>query len=174
MNKNVHSLVKRFVVVLLVSVLFVAVLNETAHLVFKEKYDRPPKTVELVIPKGTAKRVEAGEQVPSIPEDMVFVVGDTILVVNEDDVDHQLGPLWVPAGSSASLIMENANKYAYGCSFQPSRYLGIDVRSSTTMWSRVQALSLASPPTAMFLFVYSLLIFPLQKDEDGDPDKVPA
>lgn len=164
-NKNVRLLGKRFVIVFLISVVFVGVINESAHIIFKEKYDRAPMTVELIIPKGTAERVEAGESVPSIPDDMVFVVGDKLQVVNEDIVDHQLGPLWVPPGRSASLVMEDANKYAYGCSFQPSRYLGIDVRSSTTLWSRFQALTLASPPTAMFLFVYSLLIFPLDKKD---------
>ena len=34
---------------------------------------------------------------------MSFVVGDTLVVKNEDSVEHQLGPLWIPAGSSASM-----------------------------------------------------------------------
>ena len=91
------------------------------------------------------------------------------MVVNDDDVPHELGPLWIPSGSSASLVMEDANKYTLGCTFQPSKYLDFDVRSHTTALSRFQAFALATPPTAMFFFLYSLLAFPLK---DGDDKKL--
>jgi hypothetical protein len=152
----------RFLIVAIIAILFVTLINEGAHYFQKEKSDRPPEIVELVIPAGTAERVAAGEAVPTIPEEVVFVLGDTLQVTNQDSVDHELGPLWVPAGTSASLVMEEAEKYALSCSFQPSRYLGLNVQTRTTAWSRFQALALAAPPTTMFLFVYSLLVFPLE------------
>jgi hypothetical protein len=115
-----------------------------------------------VIPEGTADLIEQGQAAPSIPEEMVFVVGDVLEVVNEDTVDHQLGPIWVPPGSTGSLRLEDANKYAYSCSFAPSRYLGIDVREATTVGTRLIALLIATPPMAIFLFIYSLLVFPVK------------
>ena len=158
----------RIAIVLLVSIVLVAAINEGAFILLKESSDRAPETAELIIPAGTSERVAAGEETPSIPDEMVFVVGDTLLVVNQDSVDHQLGPIWVPAGSNGSIVLEQAEKFAYRCSFQSSRYLGLDVRVGTTVQSRIQALSLAAPPTAVFLFIYSLLLFPFKPSRSRD------
>lgn len=157
---------KRLLVASLLASLFVGGINEGAHWLLKEDTDRAPKTVEITIPEGTADRVRAGEKVPSIPEEMVFVVGDKLQVINRDTVDHELGPLYIPAGASASLRMEDENQYVLGCSFQPSRYLGFDVRARTTARSRLQAFGLAAPPTAVFFFIYSLLIYPLHEEDE--------
>lgn len=146
--------------------LFVGGINEGAHWLLKENTDRKPMTVEIDIPEGTAEKVEKGEEVPSIPEELVFVVGDRLQVNNHDSVDHELGPLYIPAGSSASLLMENEQQYVLGCSFQPSRYLGFDVRARTTARSRLQAFGLSAPPTAMFFFVYSLLVYPIKDNQE--------
>lgn len=174
MNKNFPIYRKRFLLSVLGAFIFVGLVNEGAHLLLKEKTDRPPEIVEVSIPAGTAERISAGEADPTIPSELIFVIGDTLLVTNEDDVPHELGPLWIPAGSSASLVMENANKYTLGCTFQPSRYLDFDVRSRTTATSRLQAFGLATPPTAMFFFLYSLLVFPLKSDEpeENQPDQM--
>jgi hypothetical protein len=153
--------IKRLLITFLIAILFVGGINEGAHLIQKEKTDRPPETVELIIPAGTAKLVAMGESEPSIPSELTFVIGDTLLVKNEDEIPHELGPLFVPAGSSASLKMEDANKYTLGCTFQPSRYLDFNVRSRTTTLSKLQALGLAAPPMGVFLFIYSLLVFPI-------------
>ncbi len=162
MQKDFHLYKKRFIIILLFSLIFVGIVNEGAHFLLKEKTDRPPETVEISIPAGTAKKVEAGQADPTIPSELTFVIGDTLLVTNKDNVPHELGPLWIPADSSASLLMENANKYTLGCTFQPSRYLDFDVRSRTTATSRFQAFALATPPTTMFFFLYSLLVYPLK------------
>ncbi len=152
----------RLIITLILSLVIVAGINEGFYLVQKEKTDRAPKTVQLVIPDGTAARVAAGEAVPAIPEAMVFVVGDTLEVKNEDVDSHQLGPIWVPAGATGRLVLETADKYSYTCSFVPSRYLGVDVRQATTLATRLTALGIATPPMAVFLFIYGLLVFPIK------------
>ncbi len=157
----------RFLILLGVSVVLVWIGSEAAYLLQKDKSDRAPRQVELVIPAGTAQKVAAGEPVPSIPEEMTFVVGDVLLVKNEDTQAHQLGPMWVPANSSASLSLDQAANLAYQCSFQQSRYLGLNVRPPTTLGTRLQALFLAAPATASFLFIYSILVFPLQPKKDA-------
>jgi hypothetical protein len=167
--------VKRMALCGLIALVFVGLISEGAFLIQKDADDRQPQTVELVIPPGTADRIAAGEAVSSLPEEITFVLGDTLLVRNQDDVDHQIGPVWVPPGRSASLEMEKPDRYAYACSFQPSRYLGLDVREPTTISTRLTALGLAVPPTTMFLFFYSLLLFPLNKEgEEGDPQGIAA
>jgi hypothetical protein len=92
---------------------------------------------------------------------MVFMMGDTLVVKNEDTVDHQLGPVWVPPGSTASLALEKPNKYAYSCSFIPSKYLGLDVRQATTIGVRLTALAISAPTVTALIFIYSLLVFPI-------------
>lgn len=157
-----HYLV-RLGIVLVISALFVGLFNEVSFLLQKDKYDRAPETIQLVIPAGTAKMVEDGKDIVSIPDEMVFVIGDTLEVTNNDNVSHQLGPIWVPPDSTGRLVMEQVDKLAYSCSFQTSRYLGLDVRAPTTLSTRLTGLLLATPTMAVLLFIYSLLVFPVEK-----------
>jgi hypothetical protein len=113
--------------------------------------------------------VAAGEAVPSLPPEMVFVVGDVLVVRNDDLVSHQLGPVWVPPGSSASLALERPDKYSYACSFQPSRYLGLDVRSRVTLTTRVLAIVLAGPPMGVLIGIYSLIVRPVRQPPAARP-----
>jgi hypothetical protein len=159
----------RFLAIFILSMGVIWIFSEGTHRLLREDYDRTPQVVELVVPLGAAERVSAGESVPSIPDEMIFVVGDTLLVRNEDIVDHELGPLWVPAGSSASLVLEQPRKFMVACSFQDTRYLGIDVRQPTTWTTRITALAVASPATAIFIFIYSILVWPIKPQEKPDP-----
>ena len=159
--------VMRFLVTTLVAVALAALINEGAYLFQKEKYDRPPKTIQLIVPPGTAKRLAAGESIASIPEKMIFVAGDVLEVKNEDSVAHQLGPIWVPAGATGRLELNDPNKYTYSCSFTTQRYLGLDVRQPTTLGTRLTAMAVGSPPLMVFLFIYSLLVFPVKPARKG-------
>jgi hypothetical protein len=165
---NFQKIVGRLVITGLIAIVFVAALNEVSYRFRKTNTDRAPEVFELVIPAGTADEIAGGGDTTSIPDEMSFIVGDTLLVKNQDSVDHQMGPLWVPAGATASLAMEEKNKYAYNCSFKSTQYLGLNVLPRTTWGSRLTALGLAAPPTTMFLFVYSLIMFPLDKDKSSD------
>ncbi len=171
MNKKntVRPYINRLIIVFLISVVLVTIFNEGAYMLQKEKYDRAPQTINLTIPAGTAARVEAGEDVPTIPQEMVFVLGDTLQVTNNDEVSHQLGPVWVPAGGTASLVMKQAEKFAYSCSFATSRYLGLDVRQPTTLSTRLTALGLAAPTMTALFFIYSVLIFPVKTPDQLKP-----
>lgn len=154
--------VRRFLILLLVSVLLVWVGSEIAFRLLRSDFDRPPQTVTLTIPSGAAVRVAAGFEEPGIPAELSFVVGDTLTVYNDDSVPHELGPLYIPAGASASLVMDDASVFEYTCSFRPSQYLGLTVYEGTTLNIRLLTLSYASPATAILLFVYSLVWYPLR------------
>ena len=160
----------------MISLVFVLILSEVSYQFQRDRIARQPETIELVIPAGTAARVASGEPVPTIPDEMDFLLGDTLLVVNEDIVDHQLGPVWVPPGTSAQLSLDEAEKYSYSCSFQPSRFLGINVRPPTTLLTRLTGLALAVPPTTMVLLLYGFLVFPPggKKDKAAPPPMAAA
>jgi hypothetical protein len=152
----------RLVVVFLISFVAMVIVIEGAYLIQREDTDRAPKTVQIIVPAGTAQRVALGESVDLLPDNSTFVLGDVLEVINQDSVDHQLGPIWVPPGSMGKIVLEEVNKFSYSCSFAPSRYLGLDVKRPTTLMTRMTGLSISVPTTAAFLFIYSLALFPLQ------------
>ena len=134
--------------------------------IFLRETARPPQEVTLTIPAGTAEKVARGEQPPSIPQDMVFVVGDTLVVKNEDDVDHKLGQLWIPASSSAQLALNEEQNMAFECSFQPGNYFGLDVRQSLTFGTRIYGGLYAGIPLGILILLYSFVI-PAKKIENA-------
>src|SRR5262245_30282302 len=106
-------IIKRIWWSLLAGILLGALITEASYFLLKTPQERPPQTVELVIPAGTAEHVAQGHESPSIPSDMVFMAGDTLVVRNEDTTSHQLGPLFIPAGASASLYLGIVSSYTY-------------------------------------------------------------
>lgn len=168
-KKVVLAYTIRLLAIMAASFILVAVFNEIAFMGQRDASDRAPRTIELVIPDGTAKRVAAGEAAPTIPDNLSFVVGDTLQVVNQDQVDHQLGPVWVPAGSTGSLLMREVEKYSLSCSFQKNRVMGISVRPATDFATRLVALGLAGPTTGVLLFLYSIVMFPVKRSVPSLP-----
>jgi hypothetical protein len=160
---------KRIFFSLLIGIAISALISELSFLFLKETA-RPPESIELTIPAGTAESVARGEQPPSLPENMVFVVGDVLVVNNQDSVDHQLGPLWIPAGAAAQLELAKEESIAYECSFQTSQYLGLDVRESLTLGTRVSGILFAGLPLGVLIALYSLVI-PARKKKPNDPEK---
>jgi hypothetical protein len=153
----------RLGIVSLISLVFAVIFNEATYMLQKEPSDRAPTTIQLVIPAGTAERVGAGQPVPSIPEEMIFVIGDVLEVVNQDSISHQLGPIWVPAGATGSLVMDKVDRVSYSCSFKTQKYLGLEVRPPTTISTRIAALGLTVPTLAALLFLYSLAAYPMDR-----------
>jgi hypothetical protein len=156
----------RVTLCLLIGIFFGWAISEASFqfLDEKETVQREPHRVDLVIPYGTAKQVEEGIYNRSIPTDMIFVEGDILVVKNEDVVAHQLGPLWVPPNTSSVLELNMAERYAYECSFQPQKYMGLDVRPRLTGGTRFQGILAIALPSGMMLAVYSYLI-PVRKKE---------
>ena len=163
MNWIKTTLAGRIFISAILGIALALIGSELAFLVVKSTADRDPQRIELIIPAGTAERIAAGQPVPSLPKDMAFVVGDSLVVRNQDSVSHQLGPTFVPPGASATLNMNEANDYSYACSFQPSKNLGITVRDRVSFVTRFQAVFLAGPPMAALIALYSLVIFPLKR-----------
>jgi len=159
-----NPVLRRVLIFLVIGLIFGALLSEIAFMVMPGMDTRPPQQIVLVIPSGTAQRVAQGQQSPSIPQNMSFVVGDTLVVKNEDSVEHQLGPLWIPAGSSASMALNTSQKYAFQCSFVPTKVFGLEVNESLTLGTRLWGIFIGGVPVAIIVVLYSLLIWPPKKE----------
>lgn len=156
-------MVKRISVSLLIGVVLGIVISELSFIILRET-TRPPQEIVLTIPAGTADKVARGEQPPSIPPDMIFVVGDTLVVKNDDVVDHKLGQLWIPAHSSASLALNEVQNMAFECSFQPGNYFGLDVRQPLTLGTRIYGILYAGVPLGILVLLYSFVVPPKKKE----------
>ena len=158
-------MIKRILLSMLIGLL-VGVLISELSFIFLQETARPPREIVLTIPAGTAEKVARGEQPPSIPRDMVFVVGDTLVMKNEDNVDHNLGQLWIPANSSARLALNEEQNMAFECSFQAGSYFGLDVRQSLTWGTRIYGIFYAGIPLGILIALYSFVI-PSKKKENA-------
>jgi hypothetical protein len=161
-------IIKRILISLTIGLVIGVILNEVTFYFLRETA-RAPKTIELVIPAGAAQRIAKGEQPPSIPENMTFVVGDKLLVINQDSEDHQLGPLWIPAGASASLNLDTVQSYAYECSFQKGSYFGLDVYEPLTIGTRIYGILFSGIPLGVLIALYSVIM-----PSKGKKKNVPA
>lgn len=154
---------KRIVISFLAGMLLGVGISEIPFL-FLQETTRPPGVITLVIPEGTAEQVARGEQPPTIPENMAFVVGDTLVIRNEDSVDHKLGQLWIPASSSAQLSLNQEENFAYDCSFQPGKSFGLDVNEPLTLGTRIYGVLYVGIPLGVLISLYSL-VMPARKKE---------
>ncbi len=160
----VRIVVKRILFSMLTGLAIGALINEVTFLFLRETA-RAPQVIELIIPKGTAESIARGEKPPTIPDSMTFVVGDTLLVQNNDTADHELGPLWIPAGTSASLPLDTVQSYTFGCSFQPGNYFGLDVREPLTPGTRLYGILYSGLPLGVLIALYAL-VMPAKKKND--------
>lgn len=142
---------------------FGAAISEATYFFLRGGETRTPDLIEIVIPAGTAEKVRNGQAEPSLPTGMTFVVGDTLVVKNQDSVTHQLGPLFIPPGTSASLRLNATEKYAASCSFQPGRYFGLDVRAPLTLETRLVGILQAGVPLGFLLVLYGVFALPYKK-----------
>lgn len=160
-------LIRRVVYSVLAGLTIGALITEIPFFFLRETA-RAPMEVLLTIPAGTAELVARGEQPPSIPASLKFVVGDTLVVRNEDSADHKLGTLWIPANSSARLALTEKENMAFDCSFQPDNVLGFEVYEPLTLSTRVLGILSTGLPLSVLFALYSIVI-PVKKKEDAAP-----
>lgn len=159
----IKTTLKRLLFSVLVGLVLGVAIGEIPFIFLRETA-RPPQEIVLSIPAGTAEQVSRGEKPPSIPENMIFVVGDTLVIENADTADHKLGPLWIPANSSARLSLDEKENLAFECTFQPGSYFGLDVREPLTFSTRLYGILFAGLPMAILIALYSF-VMPVKKKE---------
>ena len=160
-------IIKRILISMLVGLAMGVVISEVSFDLLNNGQTRPPKVVEIDIPVGTAARVARGEADSSLPSSMTFVVGDTLLVRNLDTAAHQLGPLFIPAGTSASMKLATENGYSLLCSFEPSKYLELSVLPPLTIWTRIVGILEAGLNVGFLIAVYAVFALPMPKKQEA-------
>jgi hypothetical protein len=154
---------RRIAIGMLAGLAIGAGISEATYYFLRGGEARTPEVIEITIPAGTAEKVRNGQSEPSLPAAMTFVIGDTLVVKNQDSATHQLGPLFIPPGTSASLQLDATQKYAASCTFQPGRYFGLDIRSPLTLESRIVGILQAGVPLGFLLVLYGVFALPYKK-----------
>ena len=157
------ALLIRFLICIAAGLLIAYPISELTFLWQGKTTSRPAKTIVLEIPAGTSAKVAQGTNV--LPENLNFVLGDTLVVHNLDSVAHTLGPLFIPPGSSASLTLSKIGNISYVCSFQPTKYQGLNVQEALTLATRLEGIFIAGIPLGILVALYSLILRPLKKIE---------
>ncbi len=156
-----RAILLRILISLGIGLLLGTVISELGFHFQGDTTSRPPETVDLIIPPNTSQQVAQGVSV--VPQDMVIVVGDTLRVRNQDSVTHNLGPLVIPSGATASITLNQVGSLAYTCSFEPTKYFGLDVQGALTLGIRLEGIIVAGVPMGTLLGLYSLIIWPIKK-----------
>jgi hypothetical protein len=159
MNYSLKRIIFAFVLGLFVA----AFMTEAAYFLLKRE-NRSPTTIEVVIPVGTAQLMRQGKNPEILSNDMRFVVGDILKVVNDDVENHQFGPLYIPAKSSASLKLETEENLIVECSFEATKFVGLTIQEPVTWYTRLRGYFFAGFPLGMLFAVYSGLIVKKKKE----------
>lgn len=77
-------------------------------------------TFEFIIPAGSGDLIEQGEVLDILPRELKTQVGETILIRNEDDRAHILGPWFVGAGETLRQRFVTVGVFEGACSVHPS------------------------------------------------------
>ena len=158
----------RFLICWGIGLLIAIPMSDIGFDLLGNKTSRPAKTIVLNIPANTSSKVAQGTRV--LPQDMLFVVGDTLVVNNLDSVSHTLGPLFIPPGSSAQMTLHNVGYISLTCSFQPTKYQGLDVTAALTPIVWLEGIIIAGIPLGMIFALYSLILLPIKKGKQLTPD----
>jgi hypothetical protein len=168
---NFPIVLKRLLLSMSAGLLLGIAISEMTFYFLNTGETRPPQVVEINIPAGTAEKVALGESSLDLPASMYFVVGDTLKIKNLDSSVHQLGPLFIPAGASASMNLDAEKDYAYTCSFLPGKYLGLNVRPPLTVGTRILGILETGLPLGILIALYSIYAIPLTKQVSDHPER---
>lgn len=73
-----------------------------------------------MIPAGAGDRIERGEPLDILPRELVAQLNETIIIVNQDDQAHLLGPWFVGAGETLRQRFTTAGVFEDECTVHPS------------------------------------------------------
>lgn len=152
----------RILVSLVIGILFAVLINEVSFLFMGSGSTRPAQKTQIVIPAGTQQLINSGHAQSIFPDDLNFVIGDELVITNQDSVDHTFGNVFIPKGTSATVVFNSANSFAYECSFEPKKVLGFEVREPLTTSTRLFGILVAGVPLGVMLYIYSLAASPIK------------
>ncbi|MGB0114003.1 MAG: hypothetical protein WBP59_12335 [Ilumatobacteraceae bacterium] len=84
---------------------------------------------EYVIPAGAGDALDAGTPLEILPAELDVRVGETIVIVNEDDRGHTVGPFFVGANETLTQRFSSPGDFVGVCTVHPSGELVLSVRA---------------------------------------------
>lgn len=85
------------------------------------------ETIKVVVPAGTAARMDAGEQVELLPAVLRVDVGDELVITNDDDEVHLVGPYAVAPGQTLRQQFTTQGRIEGVCTLHPDGEISIIV-----------------------------------------------
>ncbi|MGI9579433.1 MAG: cupredoxin domain-containing protein [Microthrixaceae bacterium] len=82
---------------------------------------------DYVIPFGTGRRLDGGEEIEIVPAELDVEVGETIRIVNEDVRGAAVGIFWVPAERTVAMEFTTPGTLTGECDVHPSGVFTINV-----------------------------------------------
>lgn len=81
----------------------------------------------FVIPPGTAARLKAGEAFSVLPSPIHLTVGvrDVLVLTNDDDVIHQVGPIILGSRQTYRIPFRRPGRFQYACSLHAAGTLAL-------------------------------------------------
>jgi hypothetical protein len=81
----------------------------------------------FVIPPGTAARLKAGEAAGVLPSPIHLTVGvrDVLVLTNDDDVIHQVGPIILGSRQTYRIPFRKPGRFQYACSLHAAGTLAL-------------------------------------------------
>lgn len=89
-----------------------------------------PADHDYVIPRGTAERIAAGEEVAIVPQRLEAKVGETIRIRNDDDAGANVGIFYVGAGETVRMTFTSPGELKGTCDVHPSGEFTIAVSAA--------------------------------------------
>jgi len=89
-----------------------------------------------VIPKGTWARRMAGQDIEVLPSTIALTLGvsDILVLVNNDDVPQQFGPVLMMPGQRFRMPFAVASEYQFTCTAHLSGLLTVRVQATPPWW----------------------------------------
>lgn len=85
---------------------------------------------EYVIPFGTGRRLDGGEEIEIVPAELDVQVGEKIRIVNEDVRGAAVGIFWVPAERTVAMEFTTPGTLTGECDVHPSGVFTINVEEA--------------------------------------------
>jgi hypothetical protein len=83
--------------------------------------------VTFVIPPGTAARLKVGEPITVLPSPIHLIVGvrDVLVITNDDEVIHQVGPIILGYRQTYRIPFRKPGRFQYACSLHATGTLSL-------------------------------------------------
>jgi hypothetical protein len=84
----------------------------------------------FTIPVGSGEAIDRGEPLEILPDELEVTVGEVIVIVNEDDRGHLVGPFFVGAGETLRQRFSSPGTFIGECTVHPSGQITLEVSES--------------------------------------------